>query len=367
MARHFGNAKPDVTRHGFPLRVTGIYAACHLVVDLACVTTMLGVVAPTLGVSDMLGRAAAIVAYDMLAFCLQLPIGALLDMLGPRGWRGGALASLAMVAAGVWCVRLVGNAPLVAALVLVAVGNALFHCAGGEEVLAASGERAAPSGIFISTGAIGVVVGGMAAWNTWAGVSVALVAALAVCALLVLASGPLAYEWRGLSLELGPVGWLTVVLLAATVVLRAYVGAVMTYPWKVDAGLAWCALAAVVGGKAAGGVVSDRLGASATAVLSLGAAAPLFLLSWENAAAGLGATFLFNFTMAITLTALARLMPEARGLAFGVASFSLAIGALPVLLGFVVTGPQVLCGLSLASLVLLASALLLSHWGQSPT
>jgi FSR family fosmidomycin resistance protein-like MFS transporter len=57
--------------------------------------------------------------------------------------------------------------------------------------------------------------------------------------------------------------------------------------------------------------------------------------------------------MAITLSALARLLPLAQGTAFGIASFSLAIGALPALLGVRVSSAHALVVLSLASLVLL--------------
>ena len=76
--------------------------------------------------------------------------------------------------------------------------------------------------------------------------------------------------------------------------------------------------------------------------------------------AGLAGTFLFNFTMAITLSSLARLLPQARGLAFGIASFSLAVGALPALLGLRVVSAQALVVLSAASLVLLELGLLCS-------
>ena len=72
---------------------------------------------------------------------------------------------------------------------------------------------------------------------------------------------------------------------------------------------------------------------------------------------GLAATLLFNFTMAITLSELARLLPRARGTAFGIASFSLAIGAFPALMGLRAVSPGALCVLSLVSLASLLGGL----------
>ena len=154
--------------------------------------------------------------------------------------------------------------------------------------------------------------------------------------------------------------WLAVSLLAGTVALRSYVGMVMVFPWKADFVWAVVAIIAVVAGKAVGGYVADGIGPLGAGAISLGGAAPLFLLAWEHPMAGVCATFLFNFTMAITLTALASILPKSQGLAFGIASFSLAVGAAPVLLGFAPTGPALLCALSIVSLVLLSAGLVVS-------
>ena len=333
-------------------RVTAAYALCHFVVDLACITCVLGLVANALSTAGVAAHGIAIVAYDMVAFCMQLPVGAALDVAGPGRWRGSALVSFALVAAGV---VVAGIVPVFAVL-LVALGNALFHCAGGEEVLLESDGTAGPSGAFISTGAAGVFVGGLAAFQGWTLVVPVLVGLLGLCAVLVWclgrSEGEPTFGW-----SLDTRGRCAVGLLAATVALRSYAGMVMAFPWKTEVGLALAAILAVVAGKAVGGFASDRTGPRVASVISLGGAAPLFLLSWEGIAAGLVATLLFNFTMAITLSQLAGLMPQARGTAFGIASFSLAIGALPALLGLRMASPLALCVLSLVSLALLLGGL----------
>ena len=349
-------------------RITAAYAFCHVVVDLACVTTVLGWAAPFFGLRSVQHSALAILAYDLVAFCFQLPLGALLDALGRRQSRRAAMASFALVAAGVsagWAgadwLGFVPAAPIqVAAGLLVALGNALFHCAGGVEVLGESDGRAAPSGMFISTGALGVFVGGLTAFNGWRGTPVLLLVLLVACAAAVLWA-PSSDEPGELQLAVSPIGWAAVALLAMTVALRSYTGMVMAFPWKTEFALALTAILAVVAGKAVGGCVSDVLGAPLTSAFSLGVAALLFPFAHTSVAAGLAATFLFNFTMAITLSALAGLMPQAHGLAFGLASFALAMGALPALLGLRATSGGALAILSLASLIFLELGLMLAR------
>lgn len=339
-------------------RATLVYGASHLVVDLACIATLLGVAAPTLGEADAGAKLLAIMTYDMLAFCMQLPCGALLDRMGRRRSRSMALLSFALVATGVLIARRPGLAAASASIIPVALGNALFHCVGGVEVLGESEGRAGPSGAFISTGAIGVFVGSMTRFNAWEYVPWALLGLLCACALAVFMLGRLDEGRGGLELSLSGTGWVAVVLLASTVALRSYTGMVMAFPWKSEFALAAAAIVAVVAGKAVGGYFADGVGLAWASLLSLGGAALAFLFSWENVAAGLVATFLFNFTMAITLSALAALLPRAHGLAFGIASFSLAIGALPALIGFRLSSEYALCALSVASLVLLELGLL---------
>ena len=339
-------------------RVTGTYAICHFVVDLACVATVLGPVLAAFSGGASWGpiasAGAALMAYDMVAFALQLPIGAALDRLQSEG-PAPALVSFALVAAGVLLALVPGGAAAAGATMLVALGNALFHDAGGICVLGVSGGRCAPSGCFIATGALGVFLGSKAAGVPAYAVAFVLVGALVCCAVLVRSLG---FVRAGATPALGNGAVAAVVLLCVTVALRSYAGMVMAFPWKASsAGLALAAVVGVALGKACGGIVADRIGLVRASVVSLGGAALLFPLSWTSVAAGMAATVLFNFTMPITLVSLARLLPDEPGCAFGAASFSLAIGALPALMGLSLAGPWWLCALSAISLATLACGL----------
>ena len=343
------------------------YAICHFVVDLACVSTMLGAVSATLNLASMSGHPSpfavffAILLYDVLAFALQLPIGALLDRVDKN--QRAALVSFALITFGI----VVSLVPLgVCAWISVcflAIGNAVFHCAGGIDVLNVSEKRAAPSGIFISTGAAGVFLATLLVQRNKLLVAFTLLTLLLICAAMVFALWRMNVKhWQKHNLPFMVLTFtrartMAVVLLAATVLLRSYAGMVMTFPWKADPLLAAFAVGGVVVGKACGGVIADKYGLRLTSAVSLATSMFLFLFAWEYPVAGLLAVFLFNFTMPITLSVLARLLPSAKGTAFGIASFSLAVGSLPALLGFVLSSPLVLAALAAVSLALLLGGL----------
>jgi FSR family fosmidomycin resistance protein-like MFS transporter len=71
--------------------------------------------------------------------------------------------------------------------------------------------------------------------------------------------------------------------------------------------------------------------------------------------AGVTAVLLFNMTMPITLWAMTKIMPGAKGFAFGLLSFGLFLGFLPKYLGFTVSSkmPLVFALLTAGSLVLM--------------
>ena len=69
-------------------------------------------------------------------------------------------------------------------------------------------------------------------------------------------------------------------------------------------------------------------------MISLALSAVLFIFAYDSMAAGIAAIFLFNMSMPITLTALANRFEKQRGMAFGLTTVALFVGALPVLFGY---------------------------------
>lgn len=345
---------------------TFAFALCHFVVDFACVSTMLCAVSRVLGESgqDSLEFVALrILLYDIVAFTLQLPVGIVLDKLDKNSYA--ALLSYALVGAGV----LISLFPVALlewlAVLLLAVGNALFHSAGGLIVLNISQKHAGPSGIFIATGAIGVFLGTQSAQMERLQIAFSLLVLLFLCALITLVVQKVNKKYwnvHNVAFDIPKFSsntLLAIALLTLVVALRSYAGMVMAFPWKSQMLLLVLSILGVFAGKALGGMVADRIGFRTTAIFSLIAAATLFAPSWEVPVMGLLGVFFFNFTMSITLASLANILPNAKGTAFGLASFSLAVGALPALLGFRVEHPVMLSVISLVSVLALGVGLTL--------
>lgn len=356
------------TLRAFPKKevTTFAYALCHFVVDFACVSSMLCAVSRVLGESGQGSLevvALSILLYDIVAFTLQLPVGIALDQLDKNSYA--ALLSYALVGAGV-ILSLVPIALLEwPAILLLAIGNALFHSAGGLSVLNISQKHAGPSGIFIATGAIGVFLGTQSAQMGRLQIAFSLLVLLFLCALITLVVQKVNKKYwnvHNVSFDISELPFntlLAIALLSLVVALRSYAGMVMAFPWKSEMLLLVLSILGVFAGKALGGMVADRIGFRTTAIFSLIVAATLFAPSWEIPVMGLLGVFFFNFTMSITLASLANILPNAKGTAFGLASFSLAVGALPALVGFRIEHPAMLSGISLVSALALGVGLTL--------
>ncbi len=265
-----------------------------------------------------------------------LRIGRLADRLGRCHWfaAGGCL----LVLTG-WLLP-----PGLSVAVAAGLGTAAFHVGGGLDTLNSGEGRAGPLGLFVSPGAFGVYLGGRWAFSA---------SALTVCAALLAAAIVLALACWGPDNAPRPAPqgtprfWTAAGCLLAVVVLRSWLGLGASLPWKAELGFA--AVFAVAAGKAAGGYAADRLGMLPVAVTSLGLSALCFL-GGNQPGLGLAALALFNMTMPLTLHAMARLLPGLKGFSFGLLTFGLFLGFLPVFYGSGGLGPVALAVGAAASL-----------------
>ena len=298
-----------------------LYSIAHFWVDLSCAFLAFRFLS---GSPDFL---LCLLLYNFCAFALQMPLGIWADGLNRNGL-------LAAVGCGLTAAAFLLPTSLVAAVVA-GVGNALFHLGGGIDVLNAGERKAAALGVFVSPGAVGLYVGTL--WGGGAAVS----ALLPPAGLLALGGGILLLCRRTFGslrsgnapVEAEPAGgsWLPLVPLFLVVVLRSWMGLGQSFPWKAAWGLPLVLALAL--GKAAGGFLMDAVGPRRAAGWSLGLAAALYLLSGAPLP-GLLAVFLFNMTMPMTLWAAAKLLPGAKGFGFGLLTFALFLGYLPVYLGW---------------------------------
>ena len=278
--------------------MTACYSLLHFLVDGVCAWGMLG----------RFGGFDAILIYNFCAFALQLPLGAVIDRVGGK--------RTPMVFAAVGCALTLAGA--FTGPVLLGLGNALFHVGGGVDVIRDSG-RCEKLGIFVAPGALGLYLGGLLA-----GRALPILPILVVIGLLLI---PLrgTVESAPKPTKKAPVP--LILCCFAVVVLRSFVGFQVVFPWKTG-WLAFAAVAAVVLGKMAGGVLAARFGAKRVTVVSLTAAAICFAFG-SIPVFGLCALLCFNMTMPLTLHALWRRFPQYPGTVFGSLTLALFLGFLP--------------------------------------
>ena len=324
--------------------MTGIYALVHMAMDLSCAflvyTYVLG------GEQWYLW----LLLYNFCAFALQMPIGAAADRLDRNSCV--AVGGCAGVLAGL----LLGIAGFPAGAAVVAgIGNACFHVGGGIDVLNRSERRAAPLGIFVAPGALGIFLGTMLGRAgteaaVWIGglliLSAVVIRAAAGREKLWLTSGnaPFSFSVPSSSVPSDRTLMAAACFLAA-VILRSYSGMIQNFPWKETlAGSGLILVGAVVLGKMAGGVLADKLGIQRTAFRSMCAAAVGFLCL-VYPAAGILAVFFWNMSMPLTLWAVSKVFPGAKGFGFGLLTFGLFVGFCPAWLGGSSVGGPVQSGI----------------------
>lgn len=348
--------------------MTALYSALHLLVDGVCALAMFG---HFLSWKD--GRFYLLI-YNFCAFALQMPMGALLDILCAErpGWqengakrRGICHWTLLTAMAGVLCTI----AGAVTHPAVLGLGNALFHVGGGVGTIEEDRKRQWQGrglGVFVAPGALGLYLGTLLAKGgaAQAGLWAACVLMTGLCVVLIYRQrrgragaaarhcvGKYGIEQEDTERELvsrdntGQEGrernkagggrtsalWLAVCCFAV-VILRSYIGMTVRFSWKTTLMSEVLGVLAVVFGKAAGGFLAARYGYLRIAGISLSAAAVCYLFS-EALPPGIAALFLFNMTMPVTLYLLIDSFPQMPGFAFGLLTFALFLGFLPEYFG----------------------------------
>lgn len=306
-----------------------VYTLLHFLVDL---TTIFLVAGSLFGNNvTFFQKCQIVVIYNLIAFAGQLPIGILSDFVNKNR---------IFVAVGCFLACISYPAVLISpwfACVLAAIGNGAFHIGAGADILKFSMPKAGLSGLFVSSGALGV-------WLAYklSGLYVALtlpcIMLIATIVMLFLSKKQIVDYNENERVpvkfnkpQLIPV--LAVSFFMLTIVIRSLLGMVMDFSWKSVPVLSLVSVIAVVLGKALGGYIGDKLGYVKTVILSLGISLTLFVFSFEYWIAGVIAILCFNMTMPLTLTAIADLTHKKYGFAFGMTTFALAIGFIPDVFG----------------------------------
>jgi MFS transporter, FSR family, fosmidomycin resistance protein len=305
-----------------PAITVGVCGSAHALIDAICAGILFSLCQR--GTLPWSEAGAAFVLYNVLAFGAQPLLGWVVDW--SRQPRAAALLGGALVAGAA---AVFNHWPL-AAIVAAGLGNALFHLGAGSICLQLTPGRATAPGLFVAPGGLGLCLGtllGLAgkfvAWPF-----VLLLTGLGGVLLWLpvpatpVAQRPTAREWK----------WTAVVLLLllGCVGARSLVGFCVVLPWRSVVAMAISMALAAALGKALGGVLADRFGWGRITVAALALAAPLLAFGAKATVAPIAGLFLVNLTMAVTLAAVANLLPGRPALAFGLTCLALEMGAWPL-------------------------------------
>lgn len=277
--------------------------------------------------TDMSIVTTGLLLYNIIAFGIQPMVGYLCDVK--------TRLPIALIGCGLLMIGLLAMRLVWPSLVLCALGNACFHIGGGRDCLNHSGGKMAGNGIFVSSGALGVGLGTLTGKSAgaWLWLPVALTA-VSMALLIVMHKRKSAIHPalnKPFQCASERFSATTVLLLCAvSIVIRSFVGFTMPVHWKATAFLALLPSLGACAGKAAGGILGDRLGARRACCVSLLVSIPLICLGANNVLLSMAGIVLFNFSMPFTLCAIASKLPQYPGLAFGVTTLCLLVGNIPV-------------------------------------
>ena len=271
-----------------------------------------------------------VVAYNAMAFALQLPAGVFMDgcphfnRIGFFVGTGMVITAtvLAAIGCGGWSV-----------LAVVCMGNALFHLTVGKHILEASEGRAGPIGFFISTGALGLMAG-----QVWAAKAAATCLWIFAAVLAVLVALALAMKWetcgRMIARKQSDDRILRQILalggLFVLIAWRSWAGLLVSGRSANECAFMLCAGAAVsFAGKVFGGYLSECTGRwRVIAVSVLGSAALPFIHHPSWPAMWLILLFVAQLATGPVLSLVYDRMERRGGLAFGLNCFGLFVGSL---------------------------------------
>ncbi len=330
------------------VKMIGLLSLSHMAVDFLCAFSLF---------RSFADLPEVFLLYNFCAFALQLPLGILIDAW-VRERNEQSFPALMFVAAGL---ILTGAGTLISPLVT-GLGNALFHCGGGVLTIGEDRFRDMKGrglGVFVAPGALGLA-GGMLFYGTgsYRAVLAGVSGGLAVLFFLMLGVRQARIPQPERKADLADRKTLIITLACfAVVILRSLCGMAVVFPWRSGVLPVLLATFFLAAGKSAGGFFAARHGIKLTVPLTLALAAVSYCFA-ARMAAGLPALFFFNMTMPLTLYMLAEELPDMPGTAFGLLTFGLFLGYLPVLYGWFRNVPPFPAGtvFSILSLVILASA-----------
>ena len=298
-------------------RRLAFHAAAHFTVDLSCFfafwsAALRGEHAPVL-----------ILLYNFLAFAFQAPLGALIDRTDDA--RPYTVLGCGLVAWGVLSLAY----PIVS-VVLLGVGNALFHVGGAVTSLRHRPGDALFAGIFVAPGALGVALGTLSGKGGLLSplFLVLLLLAAIGCIWLGGSGAPRHCEEIRLPSPMDHIGAGAIMCCLVSIGIRSFAG----FTVETLSGTAMFVLlgaAASFFGKFLGGILTRGIPYRIVGLLGVGIGGLVMAFFPANAVT-YGGIFLFNLAMPLTLSAVMAALPGHAGFGFGLTTLALFLGSAPL-------------------------------------
>ena len=306
-------------------------SAMHFLVDGVCVCCLYQLTFP-FSIPHLL---AIFMAYNVLAFLTQPLTGWVADRLRHRHWMlfvSVLLLGLAVLSSAVITsiASLQGSAVAMFAVAsLLGIGNSLFHVWGGKETAVKTGNDMRALGVFVATGVMGLTIGFL--YYSW---MLLILLLLLVC---MMAAG---YIWLDTTLaddRRRPAGhprqgWLlaalALLLIMAVVMLRSFVGSVLSAGMMRGEQIALLVGLTAMLGKMAGGWLARWMGLVVALGVMVAVVVACVVLKTASPVVPFIGLFAVNCTMPITLYLANLVLPGREGLAFGLLAAALMPGYL---------------------------------------
>ncbi|RKY52726.1 MAG: hypothetical protein DRP93_07650 [Candidatus Neomarinimicrobiota bacterium] len=219
----------------------------------------------------------------------------------------------------------------IVAIIISTVGNAMYHIGGGVISVNLYPNKAAPAGIFVAPGVIGVFLGIFLASRAFSyEYVIAVIGIIVIVLIFIIFRGfELKSEYKKINQNFVKI----IILILLIVAIRGFIGSMLMFTWKDNTVYDILLVAAIFLGKFFGGILGDKFGFKEVGIFGLIVSAPLLLLGYYWSIAGLIGALFFNFTMAITLFLIIDNLGKYKGFAFGLTTLTLVIAFLPKALG----------------------------------
>ena len=255
--------------------------------------------------------------YNILAFVTQSPVGLLIDKYNkPK--------TFLVISTGLLIGGYILSDVCILAVICIGLGNSLFHVAGGKYVSDKSGNSIVDLGIFVSTGAVGLVLG-QRYFSALPLEYIFFSLLIASLILLLVSQDPQTRPYHEKYTENADARLATLAVLSI-VFIRSFVGKVLSADFELTGHIFLIIAIATALGKAMGGISSRLFGIRITTAVSMSVAALCLTLGLGNPYTYIIGIFAFNFSMPITLYFANVLLKGKEGLAFGTLAAILAPG-----------------------------------------